>query len=57
MKPPTCLRAARKQVCVRLVFRRGRAVTLRRFHSLALATAYAVKLARFGLHLNVSKEG
>ena len=46
MKPP---------ICVRLVLRRGHAITLCRFHSLALATAYAVKLARFGLHLNVSK--
>jgi len=47
MKPP---------ICVRLVFRRRRAVTLRRFHSLALAVAYAVRLARFGLHLNVSRD-
>ena len=46
----------RPPICVRLVLRR-RAITLRRFHSLGLAIRYAQRMALFGLHLNVSKEG
>lgn len=46
----------RPPICVRLVFRR-RPVTVRRFHSLSLATAYAIRLARFGLAVNISTEG
>jgi len=50
MKPP------RLPIRVHLVTQ-GRRLLLRRFATEELATAYALRMAGFGLRLNVSREG